>query len=77
MAPEDRLKPPPVDQRTGLGYPDRRVGLGDVVKQMARPVAWTIKAVGGKDFQGCGGCKARQQKLNNMIPNVLNPLNRK
>jgi hypothetical protein len=67
MTPEQRLIPPPSNQR---------FGLGDVVKKAATPVVWAIKAAGGPNLSGCGSCRARQEKLNKMIPNVLNPLNR-
>ena len=68
MTPEQRLAPPPTNQR---------FGLGDAVQKVAAPVAWAIKAAGGPSFSGCGGCKARQEKLNKLIPNVLNPMQRK
>jgi hypothetical protein len=39
-------------------------GLGDLVHQIALPVAKAIDAVAGTNLQTCGGCKRRREKLN-------------
>lgn len=41
-------------------------GLGDAVAMIAQPIARTIDAAFGTDVQNCGGCKARQQWLNEL-----------
>jgi hypothetical protein len=43
-------------------------GLGDLVAVVAQPIARTIDRVAGTKLQTCGGCKARQVKLNAAIP---------
>jgi hypothetical protein len=43
-------------------------GLGDVVAAVAQPIARAIDRVAKKNFQNCGGCKARQEKLNKIAP---------
>ena len=67
LTPEQRLAPPPVNQR---------VGLGDVVHHAAKPVVAFIKAFGGPNLGGCGGCKKRQEKLNEILPDIRHPLSR-
>ena len=54
--------------------PSRTVGLGDVVASVAQPIARVIDAVVGTHLQGCGGCKKRQESLNQAVPNI-NPFN--
>ena len=62
---------PPVGEDGRLilpkGKPPVR-GLGDVVAKVAQPVAKAIDAVAGTNLQNCGGCKARQEKLNQIAP---------
>lgn len=43
-------------------------GLGDVVALVAQPIAKTIDKVFHTNVAGCGGCKQRQQKLNELVP---------
>lgn len=43
-------------------------GLGDVVAQVAQPIARAIDAVAGTHLRDCGGCKARRAKLNEWMP---------
>lgn len=43
-------------------------GLGDAVAVVAQPIARMIDAAFGTNVQGCGGCKARQEKLNKALP---------
>lgn len=46
------------------------LGLGDAVATVAQPVAKVIDAVFHTNVQGCGGCKKRQEALNNLVPNI-------
>ena len=48
----------------------KQFGLGDAVAKIAQPIAKTIDSIAGTDIQNCGGCKKRQEKLNNIIPNI-------
>jgi hypothetical protein len=43
-------------------------GLGDVVHNIAQPIAKTIDKILGTNIKGCGGCKKRQKKLNQLFP---------
>lgn len=43
-------------------------GLGDIVAKVAQPIAKTVDAVAGTDLKNCGGCKKRQEKLNQRFP---------
>lgn len=43
-------------------------GLGDIVHSIAQPIAKTIDMTFGTNIQGCGGCKRRRKKLNEMLP---------
>lgn len=43
-------------------------GLGDVVAKVAKPIASAIDAVAGTNLKNCGGCKKRQEKLNQAFP---------
>jgi hypothetical protein len=43
-------------------------GLGDVIALVAQPVARAIDAVAGTHLKTCGGCQARQAKLNELMP---------
>jgi hypothetical protein len=45
-------------------------GLGDVVAAMAQPIAGALDAVLGTDLQNCGGCKERQELLNQKFPGI-------
>lgn len=40
--------------------------LGDAVAVVAQPIARAIDAVAGTDIQNCGGCKKRQDALNEL-----------
>ena len=48
----------------------RKIGLGDLVAKVAQPIAKGIDSVVGTDIQHCGGCKKRQEALNNLIPDI-------
>ena len=51
------------------GYtPPKLTGLGDAVALVAKPIAKGIDAVLGTSLQDCGGCAARQQRLNAAVP---------
>lgn len=50
-----------------------KIGFGDFIAKIAQPVARTIDSVVGTNIQNCGGCKKRQEALNNLIPNIKNP----
>ena len=45
----------------------KSIQLGDLVASVAQPIAKAIDAVAGTDIQHCGGCKARQEKLNHIF----------
>lgn len=48
----------------------KKFGLGDLVAKIAQPIAKGIDSIAGTDIQNCGGCKKRQEKLNNILPNI-------
>jgi hypothetical protein len=48
--------------------PERIKGMGDLVYKFANPIAHGIDAVLGTHIQGCGGCKKRREKLNEIMP---------
>lgn len=48
----------------------KKFGLGDAVALIAQPIAKTIDSVVGTNIQNCGGCKKRQEALNNIIPDI-------
>lgn len=43
-------------------------GVGDIVAKVAQPIAKGLDKVLGTHIQGCGGCKKRQEKLNQVFP---------
>jgi hypothetical protein len=43
-------------------------GAGDIVAKVAQPIAKTIDKVFKTNVSGCGGCKARQDALNKLLP---------
>jgi hypothetical protein len=43
-------------------------GAGDMVAAVAKPIARAVDAVLGTDLVNCGGCKQRQEKLNELMP---------
>lgn len=53
----------------------QKIGLGDFIAKFAQPIAKTIDSVAGTNIQNCGGCKKRQEGLNNLVPDIKNPLN--
>jgi hypothetical protein len=56
-------------ETTGCDDPNRKIeGLGDIVASVAQPIARGIDAVLGTNIQNCGGCKKRQQTLNEKFP---------
>ncbi len=62
---EPRLRPPPINQR---------YGLGDAVHTAAKPVVMLVKALGGPNLAGCGGCAKRREKWNKALPDLRHPL---
>jgi hypothetical protein len=65
--PEDRLKPPPTNQR---------MGLGDAVHMAAKPVVMLVSVFGGPDLNRCRGCIKRREAWNKAMPNVMHPFKR-
>lgn len=57
--------------------PPRTTGLGDVVAKVADPIARALDAALGTKLAGCGGCSKRRRALNQLIPDVRNPLQRR
>jgi hypothetical protein len=51
----------------------QRVGLGDVVAMVAKPIARAVDNVTGSKMEGCQPCSVRQQKLNDLVPDILRP----
>jgi hypothetical protein len=53
----------------------RKVGLGDAVAVVAQPIARVIDAATGHrtNVVGCGGCKQRQETLNQAVSDVFHP----
>jgi hypothetical protein len=43
-------------------------GVGDIVYNIAQPIAKTIDLVLGTNIKGCGGCKKRRELLNKAFP---------
>ena len=43
-------------------------GVGDLVAQLAQPIARTIDRVVGTNLQNCNKCKQRQARLNAAVP---------
>lgn len=43
-------------------------GMGDMVAIMAQPIARAIDKVAGTNLKKCGRCKARQARLNDLMP---------
>ncbi len=43
-------------------------GLGDVVENIAQPIARVIDKVAGTSIQKCGACKKRKEYLNKKFP---------
>lgn len=41
-------------------------GLGDAIHVVLNPIAKLIDSVAGTDLVNCGGCKGRQEALNNL-----------
>jgi len=48
--------------------PRKVLGLGDLVEVIAKPLAHAIDAVVNSNLRNCGGCKARRDKLNELVP---------
>lgn len=64
-----------VTHRPDLGpKPKKTVGLGDAVAFVAQPIARIIDSVANTNVAQCGGCKKRQEALNNLVANI-NPFN--
>ena len=62
-----------ITHRPDLGPKPKRarpVGLGDVVAFVAQPIARAIDSMAHTQVAQCGGCKKRQEALNNLIPNI-------
>lgn len=49
--------------KLGVSYCDEK-GLGDIVHDIAQPIAKVIDKVVGTNVQGCGGCAKRRAALN-------------
>lgn len=47
---------------------EKQIGLGDLVASVAQPIARGIDSIFGTNIQNCGGCKKRQQTLNEKFP---------
>lgn len=47
---------------------ERIEGLGDVVALLLKPAVLAFDATFGTNVRGCGGCRSRQQKLNEIVP---------
>jgi len=47
-----------------------RVKLGDVVHEVAQPIAKTIDFVFGTNLENCSGCQHRQQILNDFSDSI-------
>jgi hypothetical protein len=45
---------------------DKIRGLGDVLHVVLNPISKTLDAIAGTNTQGCGGCRSRQEALNNL-----------
>lgn len=43
-------------------------GLGDVVEDVAKPVARVIDRIAGTDIAHCSGCAKRREALNRIVP---------
>jgi len=43
-------------------------GLGDLVHNLAQPIAWAIDKTLGTNVQGCWSCSGRRQALNEAVP---------
>jgi hypothetical protein len=43
-------------------------GLGDIVYNIAQPIAKVIDSTLGTNIKNCGGCKKRRKLLNNAFP---------
>lgn len=50
------------------GCDDTIRGLGDLVAIGIQPIASAIDKVFGTTIKTCGGCKKRQEKLNQLVP---------
>lgn len=48
-------------------------GLGDLVAQVAQPIAALIDAVAGTRLKTCGGCAQRKARLNRLVPDIARP----
>lgn len=44
------------------------VGLGDMVAVVTKPIARLLDQTFGTEWVNCGGCKGRQDKLNQLVP---------
>ena len=63
----------PIVRRAKLGKvpvaPPRRLrGLGDLVAVIAQPVARALDRLLKTKLKDCGGCKERQDELNEKVP---------
>ena len=53
--------------------PHRRIGLGDAVKTILSPIVKASDSVLGTKLAGCAGCAKRQETLNAIVPDIVNP----
>ena len=51
-----------------LNKPPEMKGAGDLVAKAAHPIAKFLDGLIGTDLLNCGGCKERQEKLNEKFP---------
>ena len=58
------------DMMREFSQKSRSFGLGDAVAMVAQPIAKAIDAVAGTNIQECGGCKARREALNRLVPEL-------
>lgn len=46
----------------------KRSGLGDLVEEIAQPIAQALDIVFHTTISGCGSCQKRKEKLNEWMP---------
>lgn len=51
-----------------------KLQIGSAVAKIAQPIAKAIDKVAGTNMQGCGGCKAREMKLNEIGQKIADKL---
>jgi hypothetical protein len=61
---KSRNEPSPIRRVSARKYR----GLGDVIEQVAKPIARTIDRIAGTDIEHCSGCARRRETLNHAAP---------